>query len=137
MTWDLMRGGFGPDVRAIDAALAQLFQRCSIDHRHIAIGGFSDGATYALSLGVSNGDLFSTIIAVSPGYFAPGERRGKPTIFIAHGTRDQILPIDVASRQIVPQLKSEGYEVTYHEFDGPHTIKGDQVESAFTWFLAH
>lgn len=134
-SWDLMRGGFGPDVVALDSALTLVFGRCKIDLHHIALAGFSDGATYALSLGVSNGDLFSALIAFSPGYFEPGERRGKPKIFIAHGTRDQILPIDGASRQIVPQLKQEGYDVTYNEFDGPHAVRSDQVRAAMAWFL--
>ncbi len=30
--------------------------------------GFSDGASYALSLGVPNGDLFTHIVAFSPGF---------------------------------------------------------------------
>ncbi len=135
MTWDLMHGGFGLDVRALDSALAMVFARCNIDPHHIALAGFSDGATYALSLGVSNGDLLSTIMAFSPGYFSPGERVGKPTIFIAHGTRDQILSIDVASRRIVPQLKGEGYAVTYHEFDGPHTVRPEDMREAMAWFV--
>jgi phospholipase/carboxylesterase len=134
-TWDLMMDGFGPDVALLDSALALVFHRCNIDPKHIALGGFSDGATYALSLGVSNGDLFGSLIAFSPGYLAPAERRGAPRIYIAHGTDDRILPINSASRRIVPMLKQAGYAVVYHEFEGPHTVRPDQLRAALAWFV--
>jgi phospholipase/carboxylesterase len=134
-TWDLMMEGFGPDVALLDSAFTLVFHRCNIDPKHIALGGFSDGATYALSLGVGNGDLFSALIAFSPGYLAPAGRRGSPRIFIAHGTDDRILPINSASRRIVPMLKQAGYAVEYHEFEGPHTVRPDQLRAALAWFV--
>jgi predicted esterase len=51
-TWDAIRGGFGTDVAALDAALAEVFDRFQVDGERVAIAGFSDGATYALSLGI-------------------------------------------------------------------------------------
>lgn len=53
-TWDMIYSDFGPDVRFIDQALALAFRQCSIDPKKIAVGGFSDGATYALSLGITH-----------------------------------------------------------------------------------
>lgn len=44
-TWDLVRGGFGPDVRFLNDALAQTFGMCSVDASRVALGGFSDGAS--------------------------------------------------------------------------------------------
>jgi phospholipase/carboxylesterase len=134
-TWDLSLGGYGPDVRFIDDALALIFRRCNIDPTRIALGGFSDGASYALSLGITNGDLFSALIAFSPGYIAPARRRGSPRIFVAHGTEDQILPIDQASRTIVPELKEAGFNVHYEEFEGPHTVTVSEVTGAMRWFV--
>jgi phospholipase/carboxylesterase len=58
MTWDIVRGSYGPDVAYIDAALAFTFTRCNVDPRRLAIAGFSDGASYALSLGLINGETF-------------------------------------------------------------------------------
>jgi phospholipase/carboxylesterase len=51
-SWDVLRGGFGPDVATIDQALENAFTYHAVDPKHIAIGGFSDGASYALTLGV-------------------------------------------------------------------------------------
>ena len=49
-TWDLIRGGYGPDVSFLDAALREVFGRHRVDPRRVALAGFSDGASYALSL---------------------------------------------------------------------------------------
>lgn len=73
-TWDGIRDGFGKDVALIDAGLLQIFQQYDIDRQRVAVGGFSDGASYALSLGLTNGQLFSHIIAFSPGFMSPGTR---------------------------------------------------------------
>lgn len=132
-TWDRTYGDFGPDVRFIDSALAATFRRCNIDPKRIALGGFSDGASYALSLGISNGDLFSALLAFSPGFFAPARPRGKPRIYVSHGTNDPILPIDAASRKIVPALRTLGYEVRYREFDGGHTVTMEIASEAIGW----
>ena len=121
-TWDGIRDGFGPDVAYLDRALERVFETVSIDPARVAVGGFSDGATYALSLGLINGDLFKYIVAFSPGFIVNGTPRSKPQIFISHGTSDQILPIDQCSRVIVPMLRQRGYPVTFREFSGRHEV---------------
>jgi phospholipase/carboxylesterase len=133
-TWDVIIDDYGEDVSFIDRLLSHVFKQYAIDTSHLAIGGFSDGASYALSLGLTNGDLFTHIIAFSPGFMAPASRQGMPFIFISHGTQDTILPIDRCSRRIVRQLQREHYDVHYHEFDGPHTIPLEIVQEAWTWF---
>ncbi len=135
-TWDVLYGQYGPDIAFIDQALEQTFSRCAIDPAHIAVGGFSDGASYALSVGITNGDLFTHVIAFSPGFMAPASQVGSPRLFISHGTRDSVLPIDVCSRKIVPQVRGAGYDVLYREFDGPHTIPPAIADSALDWFTA-
>jgi phospholipase/carboxylesterase len=133
-TWDVLVGGFGPDVGFIDRALGQTFDRLNVDAGRLAVTGFSDGASYALSLGLTNGDLFTHAIAFSPGFAAPADRRGRPPLFVSHGTRDRVLPIERCSRRIVPQLEREGYEVRYREFDGPHTVPETVAREALEWF---
>jgi phospholipase/carboxylesterase len=115
-------GGYGPDVEFIDQALKQMFDRLPVDARRLAVTGFSEGASYVLSVGLPNGDLFTHVIAFSPGFASPAAYRGKPPVFVSHGTRDEVLPIDRCSRRIVPQLERAGYEVRYREFEGSHTV---------------
>lgn len=132
-TWDAIRGGFGPDVEFIDRALEQVFKQVAVDPARLTIGGFSDGATYALSLGLINGDLFPRIAAFSPGYVIRDEPHGKPRLFISHGTADDILPIDRCSRIIVPDLKQRGYDVTFREFNGGHEVPAAVATEGFAW----
>jgi phospholipase/carboxylesterase len=135
---DLVSGGrrfrgFGGDVSALDRTLREVFQTIAVDPARVVAGGFSDGATYALSLGLANGDLFQRIVAFSPGFIVKAERRGQPEIFISHGRRDRVLPIDRASRRIVPQLTVTGYAVTYREFDGGHHLPNEITRDALAW----
>jgi phospholipase/carboxylesterase len=134
-TWDVIVGGYGPDVAYIDRALKKTFDLYNINPTRIAIGGFSDGASYALSLGITNGDLFTHVIAFSPGFIAPASQHGSPALYISHGTHDRVLPIDTCSRKIVPRVKSAGYQVRYREFDGPHTVPSEIAGEAIAWFL--
>ena len=135
-TWDVLVGGYGPDVEFIDRALEQTFDRLAVDAGRVAVEGFSDGASYALSIGLTNGDLFTHVLAFSPGFASPANYRGRPRVFVSHGTRDGVLPIRDTSRRIVPQLKRAGYEVRYREFDGPHTVPRSVAREALEWFTS-
>lgn len=135
-SWDIVMGSYGHDVAFIDRALTHTFARYMVDSTHLAAGGFSDGASYALSLGLMNGDLFTHLIAFSPGFVAPGEWQGQPHIYISHGTRDQVLPINICGRRIAHMLRGDGYDVNYHEFDGPHTVPPEIAREAVRWFTS-
>lgn len=135
-SWDVIHGGFGPDVSHLDRLLDHVFSHWPVDASHLAIGGFSDGASYALSVGLTNGDLFTHVIAFSPGFLAPARRQGRPWIYISHGLHDQVLPINSCSRRLVPSLRGAGYEVRYTELDGPHTVPPEIAREGREWLLA-
>lgn len=134
-SWDVTRGGWGPDVATTDEALEFVFDRCVFDPTRIAMGGFSDGASYALSLGLKNPALVRQIIAFSPG-FEMGERlEPRARVFISHGTQDPILPIRQAARPIVASLMDAGYDVEFVEFEGGHEVPPEISRAAFDWLL--
>jgi phospholipase/carboxylesterase len=136
-TWDRVGGVFGADVAFIDAALRHTFERCAIDEAHIALAGFSDGASYALSLGPSNGDLFTHLVAWSPGFSDPEEPIvGSPPVFVSHGTADRVLPVAGTRHALVPMFEMDGYAVDYVEFDGVHELPEDVIDATMDWFLA-
>lgn len=135
-TWDIIISHYGPDIAFTDRALAQTFNRYAIDKSRVAIAGFSDGASYALSVGITNGDLFSHVIAFSPGFMTPTDQIGSPKLFISHGKSDKVLPIERCSRRILPELQQAGYQVLYQEFDGFHTVPGAIAQKALKWFTA-
>lgn len=133
-TWDGIDSPFGPDVLFIDDALKHTFERVAIDPQRIALGGLSDGASYALALGRANGDLFTHLIAVAPGNLdPPSPPIGQPRIFVAHGTRDNVYSVLWTRRYILPRLKSSGFDVTYHEFDGPHWVPAPVAREMLKW----
>lgn len=137
-TWDVVvgRGRYGPDVAALDAALEQVFSSYAVEPGRIAVGGYSDGASYALSLGLTNGDLFTHVLAFSPGFMAPARREGQPRVFVSHGKQDGWLPIDLCSRRLVPDLERMGYEVLYREFEGGHVVPPEIGREAVEWLDA-
>jgi phospholipase/carboxylesterase len=132
-TWDLIAGGFGRDVAVLDAALAQVFDRLPVDR--VALAGFSDGGSYALSLGVANGDLAEAVLAFSPGFVAAPGRYGRPRLWIAHGTDDRVLPVARCGRRIAAELDGDGYDVRYDEFPGGHVLTPGLVTAALDWWL--
>ena len=138
-TWDRFAlGGFGPDVERMNLALDYAFKRVNVDPNRVGLSGFSDGASYTLALGLSNGDLFRGLIAFSCGaglQYSAGTR-GQPAIFVSHGTDDPIIPISASRDGVVPELRDAGYDVTYREFAGGHLIPSAIANEAFSWFAA-
>lgn len=135
-TWDGISGAYGSDVAFIDSALKLVFARVAIDPSRVIVAGFSDGASYALALGRMNGDLFSRVLAFSPGFIPPGAATGKPEIFITHGDADRILPFESTSQRIEPALRRAGYVVTLKKFVGGHTVPADLAQEGFRWAVA-
>lgn len=129
-SWDIIGGGFGPDVAALDRLLSEVFDHFEVDPARIALAGFSDGASYALSVGLVNGELFSRILAFSPGFVVPGRRSGRPAVFLSHGDADTVLPIERCGRRIAARLRVEGYPLDYREFAGGHTVPADLATAA-------
>jgi phospholipase/carboxylesterase len=130
-TWG-STGDFKPDVARINGALATVFSHYAIDPDRIIVGGFSDGASYALSFGLFNGDRVRGVIAFSPGYLLGQQGRGHPSFFISHGLQDTMLPIE-GSRSYVDLLRKGGYTVVYREFSGGHEVPPSLSDVAMSW----
>lgn len=133
-TWDLRHAPACEDATFIDGALARVFASARVDASRIALMGISDGASFALSLGLANGDLFRDLLVFSAGYFHPGPVIGHPRIFISHGRRDRVLPFSLGER-IAATLTDAGYDVAFRPFDGGHEIPDDGLKAALDRFL--
>ena len=134
-TWDIVIGGNGPDLERLNKALTKVSSHFRIDPRHFGFAGFSDGGSYSLSTGITNGDLVSHVIVFSGGFMSVFIQQGMPKVFIAHGLIDEQLPIQTSGRAHAEKLKAAGYEVEYVEFDGLHIIHPPVVEQAMDFFL--
>jgi len=125
-TWTLER----KDVDVVDRALGRAFARCQIDPRRVAVGGFSAGAGLALWLGLANGDLFRDVAALSPGGSLPERRVGTPRVFLAHGTRDRVIPIERGADVVARLQRADGYSVTYRRCEGDHRVRPEIARRA-------
>lgn len=135
-TWDLIaERRFGADVAFLDRVLDAVVDRVDADTGRLAIGGVSDGASYALSIGLTNGDVLPTVLAFSPGFLVAPYPTGKPRVFVSHGRTDPILPIDACSGAFVPSMREAGYDVNFREFDGGHTVPPPVSDEAVRWWL--
>jgi phospholipase/carboxylesterase len=135
LTWGRSAPGFDEDVKYLGAAYRYVTGVLDVDRAHVALAGVSDGAGYALSMGLAYGDVFNHLMIFAGGSMAPFRKEGMPRIFIAHGVNDNQMPIEETARKFVPRLKEQGYDVTYLEFDGGHGAPTAIVRQAFEWFL--
>jgi phospholipase/carboxylesterase len=133
-TWGVLYGGYGEDVRFIELLINLMLRQHGIDSSCLTLAGFSDGASYALTVGLKNGDVFPDIIAFSPGFFLPDSPVGKPQVFISHGSADRMLPV-TSARGIADRLKGDGYHLKFEEFEGAHEVPGVIIEAAVCRFL--
>lgn len=131
-TWEI-EGAWGEDFDNVDRSLATSFGLRQVDPDRIAVAGFSDGASYSLSLGLSNGDLFHAVMGFSSGYLARQTRVGKPRVFLSHGTQDPIFNIALTGRRIAGELTHDGYDVTFREFVGRHALPVEVADAASLW----
>ena len=147
LTWDVIQGGARRDRRRparadtdpprIDTALARLGERVAVDPRRIALGGFSDGASYALTIAPLRPDLYRTILAFSPGMVIRLDgRRGHQDVFLSHGRSDRILPYDNSVDGLLPTLERHGHRVTFSPFDGGHEVPEEVIREGVRFWLA-
>ena len=111
------------DSDRVDAAIEALGQQLPFDRARTVLAGFSDGATFALAMGMDRSRPFSAVIAWSPGFAieSSSPARGR-RVFVSHGRQDPTLHFEVTRGEIVPLLQSEGAKVTFVGFDGVHQI---------------
>lgn len=136
-TWDIVIAGNGPDRERLDGALCEVASRFTLDPLRLAFAGHSDGGSYALSNGLCNGDIVSHVLAFSAGFMTVLHQEGAPSIFIAHGTKDEQTPVETAGRSHAARLDAAGYDVAYIEYDGPHQTQPRIVAASVAYFLRY
>jgi len=109
------------DEKRVDAAIANLSKIVPVDRSRTVLAGFSDGATFALAMGMSRYEQFAAVIAWSPGIAIESDApaRGR-RVFVSHGRQDPLLKYDTTCGDIVPLLQQEGAKVTFLPFNGVH-----------------
>ena len=111
------------DSKRVEAAIGNLAKTVPVDPMRTVLAGFSDGATFALAMGMARSRTFAAVIAWSPGIPIETSQpaRGR-RVFVSHGRRDQTLSFAVDCAEIVPLLQAEGAAVSFMPFDGVHEL---------------
>lgn len=112
---------YGNDVGRVERALAAVLNSPDADRRSVVLVGFSDGASYALSLGLANPRIFRGVVAIAPGFhLEPAAINPKQRLFVAHSPQDRILPFERTRDATVAQLERAGFAIQFRPFDGGH-----------------
>jgi predicted esterase len=114
---------FGADTNRIETALSTALRAIDVDPRSVLLVGFSDGASYGLSLGTANRSIFRGVVAIAPGFYVEPPPTGpKQRLFIAHSPTDPVLPFARTRDEIVAPLKRAGFDLRFRPFEGGHTV---------------
>ncbi|HEV3035467.1 MAG TPA: phospholipase [Solirubrobacteraceae bacterium] len=117
----------------------ELWRETGIAPERTVLGGFSMGAvmSYAMALGAERpapaGVLaFSGFIPTVEGWQPDLAGRTGVRVFIAHGRRDQVIPVDFA-HAAAERLREAGLAVEYRESDAGHHIDPREIPAAGAW----
>jgi len=112
-----------------------------LDATQLDMAGFSQGAAMAAVLALSFPQRFGKV-ALLAGFLPAGVEdliearvlKDKP-LFVAHGTQDQLVPVERA-RQLIESLEKAGAHVTFCEAEVGHKVSADCLRGLEGFFAA-
>jgi phospholipase/carboxylesterase len=120
----------------------ELWERTGLGPEQTVLGGFSMGTvmSYVLAFDAERpaprGILgFSGFIPTVAGWEPDLANRTGVRVFIAHGRRDQVIPVELA-REAAGRLRDAGVQVDYRESEAGHHIDPREIPHAGTWLRA-
>lgn len=114
-----------------------------IDHEgllpsHLVALGFSQGAVL-LSVAMLNGDIAFDGVGLLAGFVpkpeVPPSVKGHPKVFVAHGTKDEVITV-ARARQGVAILEALGLEVTSVEDEVGHKVGIAGTRALKSWLFS-
>ena len=141
-TWDLIAADDRPDLDFLEWAYDLVYRRYPIDPDRQGLIGYSDGASYALSVGLSNPGIFRAVMGWAAGFFVLddagiAERDPKPAVLLEYGTHDQLFPFERVAIPMRERLERMGYAVHFRvDEGGRHWPSGDFQPEALDWFFS-
>jgi phospholipase/carboxylesterase len=141
MTWDLIASEDRPDLDFLEFAYDLIYRRYPIDPARQGILGYSDGASYGLSYGLSNPHLFRAVMGWAAGFKVLDEKllepsAPKPRVLLEYGTHDQLFPFERVALPMRADLERRGYQVEFRvDQGGRHWPSSDFQDEALDWFF--
>lgn len=140
-TWDLIATADRHDLDFLEWAYDLIYRRYPVDPLRQGLLGYSDGASYALSVGLSNPHIFCAVMVWAAGFRVIDEAlldptARKPRILLEHGTHDQLFPFEKIALPLREALEHAGYSVEFRvDQGGQHWPSGDFQPAALDWFF--
>lgn len=109
-----------------------------LSRQKVSLLGFSQGCILSWALGLANPKIVDRIIGLS-GYVNPDffdySQEGVEQLrcFSSHGIQDPTIPINWA-RKGITQLKQNGVQVAYSEYESGHGISPENFQDLLSWF---
>lgn len=117
----------------------QIVEKYQADAKKVYLAGFSQGAIMAYSAFLTYPEKLAGIAAWSgrlleevKEFAKPITALNQPQIFIAHGVKDEVLPIHYA-RAAHAYFQSMGLTASYQEYDMPHALTNEVFEDFLNW----
>lgn len=141
-TWDLIACDERPDLDFLAYAYDLVYRRYPVDAARQALLGYSDGASYALAVGLSNPHVFRAVMGWAAGFLAidtahlePGAP--KPPVLLEYGTHDELFPFERVALPMRATLEQLGYAVEFRvDQGGRHWPSGSFQSEALDWFFS-
>ncbi|MFQ5699393.1 MAG: alpha/beta hydrolase [Myxococcota bacterium] len=137
-------GPLRPDLDFLEYAYDLIWRRYPVDLGRQALVGYSDGASYALSYGLSNPEIFRAVMAWAAGFAvlevdradAPGPALPRPDVLLEYGTHDELFPFEQIALPMRERLESQGYAVEFRvDAGGRHWPPSEFQPEALDWFF--
>jgi phospholipase/carboxylesterase len=141
-TWDLIACNERPDLNFLEWAYDLVYRRYPVDPARQALLGYSDGASYALSVGLSNPHVFRAVMGWAAGFVALdprgiGPQEPKPAVLLEYGTHDELFPFERVAKPMRANLERLGYRVEFRvDEGGRHWPSGSFQSEALDWFFS-
>ena len=129
--------GWPPEQASVAASRETLLQfldeiiaKYPTPNGKLIVSGFSQGAMMSLDAGLRTDQPLAGIIAMSGGLYETDlpslAARPKVPILIAHGSADDVVPVNYA-RRARRALEDAGYDVEYHEYPMGHQVAQEEA----------
>lgn len=140
-TWDLISGPSRHDLDFLEYAYDLIGRRYPIDYARQVLMGYSDGASYALSVGISNGRHFDALIGWAAGFLVVDPDRfdpeaPKPRLYLEYGSHDPLFPFEHVALPMRERLEEAGFDLTFSvDEGGRHWPSGSFHREALDWYF--
>jgi phospholipase/carboxylesterase len=125
-------------LTALDGVVRDVFAQYQVAAGQALLLGFSQGGAMTYRYGMLQPEMFAGLVILSGALRNPEAlspylpARRDQHIFIAHGTHDPVVPVDL-SRNAVDFLEAQGYQPLYHEYPMGHEITQEVLNDLTPW----